>query len=217
MSTIGCDCLPSFRAATCTQESTDKRICVICQEALPNDCPSIVRLGCGHTFHGQCAVNYLLNDVRCPICRYDPYHDPSSTDDEEDEMPYVSRKEALENAKRAACNTNKQGKKIKRSLATLDKWRKRERKARKIWSTMKRAMYDKEQVEVWDVIDTYESRIQDRFDRLHKAELDAIKAAAATMKKTRACYESTRTRIAKKFGYVGARRRSRCRVIRHTD
>ena len=61
MSTIVCDCLESFRA-TCAQESTDETICVICQETLPDDCPATVKLGCGHTFHGQCAVNHLLND-----------------------------------------------------------------------------------------------------------------------------------------------------------
>ena len=217
MSTIVCDCLESFRAS-CAHNSTDETICVVCQEALPDECPTTVKLGCGHTFHGQCLVNHLLNDVRCPICRYDPYCHPPSEDeeDEEDEVPYVSRKQALNNAKKAASNT-KQGKKVKQSLATLAKWRKREREARKEWCAMQRALDAKEQVEVCDVINQHETRIKDRFDRIHKAELDAIKDAAATMKKVRGCYESTRTRIAKKFGYVARRRRSIRRRLRVTD
>jgi len=213
MSTIVCDCLESGRAI-CAQESTDD-ICVVCQEALPDDCPATVKLRCGHTFHGQCLVNHLLNDVRCPICRYSPYYHPPS-EDEEDEMPYVSRKQALDNAKKAASNT-KQGKKVKQSLATLAKWRKRDREARKEWCAMQRALDAKEEVEVYDVINKHETRIQDRFNRIHKAELDAIKDAAATMKKVRGYYQNTRTRIAKKFGYVGRHRRSSHRRLRVTN
>ena len=214
MSTIVCECLESFHLSC-----VSKTICVICQEALPdeapNNCPTTVKLGCGHRFHGQCLVNHLINDVRCPICRYNPHYQPSEDEeDEADEMPYVSRKEALNNAKKAVSDT-KTGKKVRQSLATLAKWRKRDREARKKWRAMQCTLDAKKQFEVWDVITQHKTRIQDRFNRIHKTELDAIKDAAATMKKVRGYYQSTKTRIAKKFGYVGRLRRSTCRRVRY--
>ena len=43
--------------------------CAICYEDLNDRC---VALPCGHdNFCGQCMVNQLLLDTRCPICRHD--------------------------------------------------------------------------------------------------------------------------------------------------
>jgi hypothetical protein len=60
-------------------------ICVICQDELEKDCASVVTHQCGHKFHGQCLVNHLLNDLRCPVCRHQVYK-PGRVDDDEAEF-----------------------------------------------------------------------------------------------------------------------------------
>ena len=62
--------------------------CAICLS--PIDSASQVRLACGHTFHGQCAVTALQLDRRCPICRMKPQ---TNIEDEDDYDSVMDRSE----------------------------------------------------------------------------------------------------------------------------
>ena len=42
--------------------------CPICLASMNSGC-DIVKLSCGHHFHGQCAVTSLQHHNRCPLCR----------------------------------------------------------------------------------------------------------------------------------------------------
>eukprot|EP00966_Prymnesium_polylepis_P208882 4839332-Prymnesium_polylepis.1 len=115
------------RSTTCCWQShidanddADEDLCVICQEET-TDTPS-VNMGCSHRFHGQCLVNHLLRDIRCPACRQNPTDGAESDDDElssEGEIhTSVSRKAALKLARK-----DKKNKSTVKSLATIKKWK----------------------------------------------------------------------------------------------
>lgn len=50
--------------------------CSICQDNLSNG--DKVYLTCGHSFHGQCIVDWLWQQKVCPLCRNSPYSDSDS-------------------------------------------------------------------------------------------------------------------------------------------
>lgn len=196
-------------SSACQESSATPGRCVICLQSLSDPALGATNsMSCGHTLHVKCTCDYFSQSAtrnQCPVCRAVWFHE--TVDDEEmagDEEQYVSFNEAIRRARQAVSNT-KQGKRIAQSLGTMKKWHKRVRAARRTYCGMMRALEEKEKAEVWDVIKTHESRIHARFERRHKDELDAIKAAASAMKKMRRHFQSTRTRIAKKFGYVERR------------
>lgn len=115
-----CPCLPPAAPAMDIEEDDEEDRCVICLDDM-NCKESLVALGCGHKFHGQCLVTHLLKDVKCPLCRFSPYASSNYAYSESEtsyDSPRVSRTEAL---KLARADKNKSNG-IKRSLNTITKW-----------------------------------------------------------------------------------------------
>eukprot|EP00966_Prymnesium_polylepis_P216946 5021261-Prymnesium_polylepis.1 len=124
---------PSSRTRSkCAKETVEEdapveeKKCCVCLEPLANESTCEMPGGCGHKFHCQCLVNHLLTSTRCPLCRRNGAYPEESEDDEPDETPYVSFKEALALGKEAA----KTDENIKRMFKTASRWRKERKDAR---------------------------------------------------------------------------------------
>lgn len=187
----------------------DEATCVICMEALDNPA-SIVKLGCEHTFHGQCLVQHLLRDKRCPVCRFDEHavdEDSDSFSEDEPREPYVSFKDAMK-AARLASRTDKA---TKASLATISKWHKatKEAKAKMVDAWNKIAPH--EQV-MQDKIEAYERKAQADFELKFAKKLAEHTGYEKELQKARTNYRNARTRVAKKHGFRNWRFSRRRRV-----
>lgn len=60
--------LSALRASTSTLTHTLADVCTICLEPRQKG-HVVLRLGCGHSFHGACARNWLSRSGCCPTCR----------------------------------------------------------------------------------------------------------------------------------------------------
>jgi hypothetical protein len=201
----GCVAFPAMCA-----HSDALTVCVICQEEIAAD-ETTVQMGCDHKFHGQCLVNHLQYDVRCPICRYSKQDNPdymSSDEDEEDDQPVrVTLSSALKLARKS------KDKNVKKSLATIRKWKTTKAELKKKHVTLRNALYRMEDEQVDEVAEQYERRLRDRFNRNHRDDFINVKTSRLEYKRAQGIMKRTQTRLAKKFGFeprlIRSMRRSR--------
>lgn len=189
----------------------DTELCVICQEEITTDptCHS-VNMGCMHRFHGQCLVNHLLRDIRCPVCRHDPTSTPESDDDElstEGEIDTsVTRKAALKLARK-----DKKNKSTLKSLATIKKWKDTKSNAngtmREINAKLQ-PMYDSIERDV----EMFEEKLTHDMEFDNREEIKKRDACKKNMAKAITAIRNAETRLAQKYGFV-RRRFSRSRRI----
>ena len=86
-------------SATETTADDEALTCSISLDEITLEAPH-VSMGCSHKFHGQCLVDPLIRDVRCPMLRFHPHASEFDADNEEKvKEPRVSFKEALKRAR----------------------------------------------------------------------------------------------------------------------
>ena len=193
-------------AATETTGDDEALTCSICLDEINLEAPH-VSMGCSHKFHGQCLVDHLIHDVRCPMCRFDPHAVESDEDeDEEERVPRVSLKEALKEAR-------KDKKKNARTLATIAKWKDKKKegiaKLREIAAKMR-----PDETAMETRIELFEAKERADLDFKFAAELVERKEALNGLSQARVQRRAAEKRLAQKYGYIPYRsswRRSRSR------
>ena len=84
--------------------------------------------------------------------------------------PSGSHTETFKSAKKS------KDKSIKRSLATYKKWKAAHKATRKEHKALGLSLHDREKKEVFDVVNAYKRRLDARFERKHKADLERMRA-----------------------------------------
>lgn len=64
-------------APALTEGQDQHETCAICLDPITDPASRVHLDGCGHSFHGQCAVNALRRDGRCPLCRGTSFPEPA--------------------------------------------------------------------------------------------------------------------------------------------
>lgn len=99
----------------------NSKSCCICLQNIPSG--ASVFLPCGHDeFCGQCLVDYLQRDVRCPLCRQggpDDENESVVSDEEGAVMHFNTHATSMKKARK-----DKKNKQTFKSLTLIAKWRK---------------------------------------------------------------------------------------------
>lgn len=205
------------------RESVEHTRCAICLEAIDPDDPIAHRLDCDHVFHAKCLVPHLTRDPRCPCCRFYPsdfvhpenletFSDGyNSYDDDEDDVP---RGPTFKEGIKAARELAKTDKRLKRSLATIKKWKDARSDAKKRCKEMEKKLRPLEDA-LDDKIDAYTSKMQQSFDKKNAVVIGQLKETRKEVQKARTQYLNARMRVAKKGGWQNftcSFRRSRSRI-----
>lgn len=188
------DAAPSNKEEPLSADDDDK--CPICLEPICGEKP--VSPQCNHKFHGQCLVTALLQNPRCPVCRYSPLaaDDLSDSDD-----GFVTRGEGYARA----IERVQTDKSIAKLATTEKKWNKERlvrlmklRKCKKKLKLLRRAMKEK--------VKDYKTELELEFKKANSKLLEEERAAKNEYDTAAAQHCAARTRIAKKGGYVPPRR-----------
>lgn len=191
----------------------DEDRCVICLCPMSN-ADSHVRLRCGHVFHGQCICDHLVHDGRCPTCRDSPYGNGTDYDSEFDqssdagvELPRVTRNEGIALGREAA----KTDKRTAAMLVTLRKCKaERAAKKRELLAVIRQlAPHEKE---LDRKISAYAEKAEIAFNTKHSKLLDMQKTLKREEGILRGRVSASKTRIAKKYGFI-PRSRGACTWI----
>ena len=164
-----------------------------------------VSLRCNHKFHGQCLVNALLQNSRCPVCRDSPRDDDDDLSDSDD--GFVTRGEGYARA----IEMVQTDKSIAKLATTEKKWKKEcvtrrmnLRAEKKKLKPLRRAMKEK--------VKNYKTELELKFKKANSKLLEQEQATKNEYHTACAQLNAAKTRIAKKGGYVpprGGRRYSR--------
>lgn len=205
-------CFSSTVTAPTPDDEPEPTTCAICLDVLDPDDSNVSRLDCGHYFHATCLVPSLTRDPRCPCCRHfsvDFVHPDEleyrSYESEDDELGYEvdpgpTFKQGIKNARRMA----KDDKKIKRSIATIAKWKIERIDARRDCKEIQaklRPLEDK----LEEQVETHSKKLYDAFDLKHADLIKSLHDAQKRVKKARAQYAKSRNRVAEKGGWKNMR------------
>ena len=175
--------------------NNDQDKCPICLEPMSEN---TVSLRCNHVFHGQCLVNALLHNARCPVCRDSPRDDDDDLSDSDD--GFVTYGEGYKRAAEAA-QTDKS---IAKLFTTMKKWKKERvtrltklRAEKKKLKLLRQAMKNK--------VKDYKTALELKFNKANSKLVEQERAAKNDYKTAKVQYCAARTRIAKKGGYVPPR------------
>lgn len=64
--------------------------CGVCLEAIERDCDDGHTTACGHRFHTQCLMLWLMEHVRCPMCRHNLGGGDDAEREEEEAIPHFT-------------------------------------------------------------------------------------------------------------------------------
>ena len=170
--------------------------CPICLEPMSEN---TVSLRCNHVFHGQCLVDALLHNARCPVCRDSPRDDDDDLSDSDD--GFVTYGEGYKRATEAA-QTDKS---IAKLFTTMNKWKKERverrtklRAEKKKLKPLRQAMKNK--------VKDYKTELELKFKKKNSKLVEEEQAAKNEYHTADAQYHAAKTRIAKKGGYAPPRR-----------
>ena len=196
---LGRCCYAQNHAAPSNKElssANDDDKCPICLEPMSEN---TVSLRCNHVFHGQCLVDALLHNARCPVCRDSPRDDDDDLSDSDD--GFVTYGEGYKRATEAA-QTDKS---IAKLFTTMKKWKKERvtrrakfRAGKKKLKPLRQAMKNK--------VKDYKTELELKFKKANSKLVEQEQAAKNEYNTADAQYHAARTRIAKKGGYAPPRR-----------
>lgn len=175
--------------------------CVICLDPMIDGSPT-VSLGCTHKFHGQCLVTHMINDVRCPVCRYCPNDRDDNFDEDEEVVPSITLGAALKLAKK-----DKKNKATIKSLGTIAKWKKIGKAAKATIRCVAQKLTPHEN-EMYNKIQLHDKKLQADFNHRFAEDFQTRQNASKDLSKSWTQIISTQRRLACKYGWI---RRNRIR------
>ena len=191
---------PANKEPSSANDGDDK--CPICLEPMNEN---TVSLRCNHVFHGQCLVDALLHNYRCPVCRDSPRDDD---DDDDSDDGFVTYHEGYKRAAEAA----KTDKSIAKLFTTMNKWKK-ERNARRTKLRAEKKKLKPLRKAMKNKVNDYKTELGLKFKKANAKLVEQEQAAKNEYSSADAQFHAAKTRIAKKGGYVpplhGRVRRSR--------
>jgi hypothetical protein len=186
------DAAPSNKEPLSADDDDDDK-CPICLEPICGEKP--VSPQCNHKFHGQCLVTALLQNPRCPVCRYSPLAaDDDLSDSDDGDVTrgegYARAIERVQTDKAIAKLATTEEKWHKERKVCLAKFREEKRKLKPLRRAMKNKIKD------------YKTELELKFKKANSKLLEQERAAKNEYYKAAGQHCAARTRIAKKGGYV---------------